>query len=61
MTDELKALIEKCRNYTMSPEEMLAQEISFAYGNAVFENPRITKEGVRNAMVKLKSSDGRGV
>jgi hypothetical protein len=50
MSDKLKALIEKARNNQMSADEMLEQEINFAYGDAHFGNERITREMVANAL-----------
>lgn len=50
MSERLKRLIEQARNYQMSAEELAEQEISFAYGNAHFENERITREMVARAL-----------
>jgi hypothetical protein len=50
MSDRLKRLIERARQHQMSPQELLEQEISFAYGNAHFENERITREMVERAL-----------
>jgi hypothetical protein len=50
MSERLKMLIEKARHYRMSAEELTEQEISFAYGNAHFENERITREMVARAL-----------
>jgi hypothetical protein len=46
MSDELKALLERFRDYQMSPEEIQEQRISFAYGNTNYENQEITREDV---------------
>jgi hypothetical protein len=48
MTPKLKALIEQTRLRPITPDELSEQEISFAYGNASFENPSITREMVAN-------------
>ena len=50
MSEKLKGLIEKARRHRMSPEELTEQEIGFAYGNAHFENDRITREMVARAL-----------
>jgi hypothetical protein len=46
MTDELKAMLDRVRNYQMTPEEKRDQEIGFAFGNVHYENSRITREMV---------------
>jgi hypothetical protein len=50
MSERLKMLIEKARHYQMSAEELTEQEISFAYGNVHFENERVTREMVAQAL-----------
>jgi uncharacterized protein (DUF433 family) len=55
MSERLKRLIEKARHYQMSEQERVEQEISFAFGNAHFENDRITREMVIRALL---ASDG---
>ncbi len=50
MSEELKACIERARHYRMSPQEIMDQEVSFAYGNAHYENERITRELVVDAL-----------
>jgi hypothetical protein len=54
LSEKLKGLIEKARHYRMSPEELTEQEIGFAYGNAHFENDRITREMVARALPASK-------
>jgi hypothetical protein len=49
MSKELQALVERLRGYRMSPEELRAQAIDFAYGNGHFEDSRVTLEGVTRA------------
>ncbi len=56
MSEQLKSLIDQARNYQMSVEELTEQEISFAYGNAHFENERITREMVVRALPTPGSS-----
>ncbi len=46
MSDELRALVEKFRHYRMTPQELTAQAISFAYGNGHIEEERVTREGI---------------
>jgi hypothetical protein len=58
MSDELRALVEKVRHYRMTPEELAAQAISFAYGNGHIEDDRVTREGVARAAMVLNQSRG---
>lgn len=46
MGRDLEKLIEQARKVKMSTEQITAQRRSFAYGNAGFENPRITRSMV---------------
>lgn len=46
MGRELELLIERARKVKMSEGDVTAQRRSFAYGNAGFENPIITREMV---------------
>lgn len=57
MSEKLKNLIEKARRYQMSPEEEREQELRFAYGNAHYENERITPELVAE-MRRTLDGDG---
>ena len=50
MSDELKAELERVRNYRMTPEEKRNQEIDFAFGNVHYENARITREMVAESL-----------
>ena len=50
MSDELKAQIERVRGYRMTLEEKRDQEIDFAFGNVHYENSRVTREMVANAL-----------
>ena len=52
---ELDRLIELARQVKMSASDCEAQRRSFAFGNAAFENPRITKQMVEQEAEKLKS------
>ena len=54
MTEKLAELIERTRSVTMTKAEKEAQRNSFAYGNAGFENPRITREMVEEQARLLK-------
>lgn len=46
MSDQLRALIEKARLIRMTPQDWQEQRISFAYGNAHYEDQRVTRETV---------------
>jgi hypothetical protein len=52
---DLDRLIELARQVRMSARDDEEQRRSFAFGNAAFENPRITKEMVEREAEKLKS------
>lgn len=58
MTEQLAELIERARSVKMSPAEKEAQRNSFAYGNAGFENPLITREMVEEQARLLKTKAG---
>jgi hypothetical protein len=58
MSNELRALVEEMRSYRMSPQELEAQTVSFAFGNGRIEDERITRAGVVTA---VKSLDADGV
>ncbi len=49
MPDKLADLVEKIRDYKMTPEEFAEQRVSFAYGNAP-QKDNSTKEQVREAV-----------
>ncbi len=53
---KLEKLIALARNIKMSPEDQEAQRRSFAYGNAGFENDRITRAMVDEQAEKLVST-----
>ncbi len=50
---ELDRLIELARQVKMTATDTEAQRRSFAFGNAAFENPLITKEMVDSEAKKL--------
>jgi hypothetical protein len=50
---ELKRLLEEARRREVSDEEMQAQRVSFAYGNAPADS-RITKDSVESASRSLR-------
>jgi hypothetical protein len=54
---ELDRLIDLARKVKMTSKEVEAQRRSFAYGNAAFENPKITKEMVDEQAEKLKKKE----
>ena len=47
VNSELAALIQRCRGYVMTRDEINEQRISFAYGNLAIEDDSVTKESVR--------------
>jgi hypothetical protein len=53
---ELDRLVELARKVKMSAHDTEAQRKSFAFGNAAFENPLITKQMVEQEAEKLKHS-----
>jgi hypothetical protein len=54
MTSKLDELIEKARRIQMTPEQAREQRQSFVYGNTNIENPRITRELVRQVDEELE-------
>ena len=59
MSERLLALIEKARKVTMTPQDIEAQRISFAYGNAHYEDHRITRELVARYPTTLTADEMR--
>ena len=55
MTEELKRLLELAKKVKMTEEELEKQRRSFAWGNAHFENERVTKEMIEMADEQLKA------
>ncbi|MGH9517687.1 MAG: hypothetical protein ACRD3P_18635 [Terriglobales bacterium] len=49
MTKYLEDLLEAAKKAVLTPEEKEQQRRSFAYGNTVIENPRITREMIDRA------------
>jgi hypothetical protein len=61
MSEKLTSLIERARQVRMTPSEIREQRISFAFGNANYEDQRVTKEAVTRASELLSESyDSRG-
>lgn len=50
---DLAYLIEKARKIKMSPQQIVEQRRSFAYGNTAFENPKITRVMINEEAQKL--------
>lgn len=50
---DLAYLIEKARKIKMSPQQVVEQRRSFAYGNTAFENPKITRVMIDEEAQKL--------
>lgn len=55
MTRHLEQLLEAAKKVVFTPEEKELQRRSFAYGNTVIENPRITREMIDRASDELGS------
>jgi hypothetical protein len=53
MTKHLQDLLEAAKNIVLTAEEKELQRRSFAYGNIVIENSRITREMVDRAADEL--------
>jgi len=53
MTKDLQELIERARKIEMTPEQVVEQRRSFAYGNTHIENDRITREMVAELDAQL--------
>jgi hypothetical protein len=56
MSRELDKLAKVARSIRMTPEQQEQQRRSFAYGNAGFENDRITREMIDEQAEKLKKA-----
>lgn len=54
MSENLLKLIEGARRVQMTPEQIEAQRISFAYGSANLTDDYITREDVAKASRRLK-------
>lgn len=51
----LSRMIELARSVKMTEEQWEEQRRSFAYGNAAFENPNITREMIDEAADRIKA------
>ncbi|MFN3892137.1 MAG: hypothetical protein ACK4MV_17200 [Beijerinckiaceae bacterium] len=49
MSESLRELIERAKKVKMTPADEARQRESFAYGSALIENSRITRDVVRQA------------
>jgi hypothetical protein len=56
MNEHLHNLLEAAKNFVLTPEEKEQQRRSFAYGNTVIGDPRITREMVDRAAEALNQS-----
>ena len=54
--ENLEVLLEKAKKVEMTLEQNEEQRQSFAYGNAAFENPRVTREMVKEEAEDLESA-----
>jgi hypothetical protein len=59
MSEKLLALIEKAREVAMTPQDIEQQRNSFAYGNAHYEDHRITRELVARYPTTLTADEMR--
>lgn len=55
--DSLEVLLERARRRPMDQKERVAQRRSFAFGNAAFENPRITRQMIEDEERKMNLAD----
>lgn len=56
---DLSVLIQRAREVRMTAEQKAEQRRSFAYGNAAFENPLITREMIREEERRLVEESER--
>ena len=61
MNSRLRLLLEKARHHKMTPEEREAQHISFAFGNAKYENNQVTREGIIRASESLRNEQAQKI
>ena len=59
MSEDIQHLIDKARRYEMTPDEREKQAVDFAYGNAKYENERVTVDGIVRASEALKTAASR--
>jgi hypothetical protein len=53
MSDELRAAIERARNYKMTPQEKFEQRVSFVFGQQDWSSGCTrTKDEIRQAMIE---------
>jgi hypothetical protein len=57
MTKHLQDLLEAAKKFVFTSEDKEQQRRSFAYGNTVIENPRITREMIDRAAEALNQSE----
>jgi hypothetical protein len=60
MTERLAKLWELARTAAMTAEDLQAQRISFAYGNAAIEDPHITRDHIIRAAEALDREAAAG-
>jgi hypothetical protein len=59
MSRTLQELIEKARQVQMTPQEKEEQRVSFAFGNANYEDRRVTRDRVARCSVSLNKTMNR--
>lgn len=55
---ELEKLLERAKGVSMTPEEKEKQRQSFAYGTTKIENPRISRDSIKQAAAALGDQHG---
>lgn len=55
MPARLQQLLNETRNHVMTPEEKDEQRRSFACGNTVIENPRVTREMIDESADEIEA------
>lgn len=56
MSPRLQRLIDEARKRPITAGELRQQAVSFAYGNASSENPRVTRESIERFVDQLENS-----
>ena len=57
MVNKLRDLVDKARKVQMTDQQKEQQRRSFAYGNAAFENERVTREMVDEEAEALEKGE----
>ncbi len=57
MSRTLQELIEKARQVPMTPDEIEEQRVSFAFGNANYEDRRVTRDRVASCSLSMRRAN----